>query len=179
MAARRYFEALPRLFREEGAWAAARFAEGGRNRRPPKDEVNAVLSFLYALLVRDCTLAALAVGFDPYVGFLHASRYGKPSLALDLAEEFRPLIGDSVMLSCFNQGEVKAKEFVRRARGVALSPTGRRAVIAAYERRMAQTVTHPVFDYVVSYRRVLELQARLLRAVLLGEATGYRPFTTR
>jgi CRISPR-associated endonuclease Cas1/CRISPR-associated protein Cas4 len=179
MAARRYFGALPRLFREAGSWAATRFAEGGRNRRPPKDEVNAVLSFVYALVVRDCTLAALAVGFDPYVGFLHAPRYGKPSLALDLAEEFRPLIGDSVMLSVFNQGEVHAKDFVRRARGVALSPTGRRAVIAAYERRMSQTVTHPLFGYVISYRRVFELQARLLRAVLLGEAPTYRPFTTR
>lgn len=179
MAARLYFGALPQLFKGAGEWAGARFAEGGRNRRPPKDEVNAVLSFVYALLVRDCNLAALTVGFDPFVGFLHAPHYGRPSLALDLAEEFRPLVGDSVTLSVFNQGEVTEKSFVRRARGVALSPAGRRAVIAAYERRMNQTVTHPTFGYVVSYRRVIELQTRLLRAVLLGEVPAYRAFTTR
>lgn len=179
MAARLYFGALPALFKGAGEWAARRFAEGGRNRRPPRDEVNAVLSFVYALLVRDCNLAAVVVGFDPYVGFLHAPHYGRPSLALDLAEEFRPLVGDSVTLSVFNQGEVTARDFVRRARGVALAPAGRRAVIAAYERRMNQTVTHPLFGYVVSYRRVVELQARLLRAVLMGEAPEYRAFTTR
>jgi len=179
MAARLYFGALPALFKGAGEWAARKFAEGGRNRRPPKDEVNAVLSFVYALLVRDCNLAATIVGFDPFVGFLHAPHYGRPSLALDLAEEFRPLVGDSVTLSVFNQGEVSEKDFVRRARGVALSPAGRRAVIAAYERRMNQTVTHPLFGYVVSYRRVVELQARLLRAVLMGEVPEYRAFTTR
>lgn len=179
MAARHYFGVLPQLLKGAGEWAARRFAEGGRNRRPPKDEVNAVLSFVYALLVRDCNLAAAVVGFDPYVGFLHAPHYGRPSLALDLAEEFRPLVGDSVTLNVFNQGEVAEKDFVRRARGVALSPTGRRAVIAAYERRMNQTVTHPMFGYVVSYRRVVELQARLLRAVLMDEAESYRAFTTR
>ncbi len=179
MAARLYFGALPQLFKGIGEWAGRRFAEGGRNRRPPKDEVNAVLSFVYALLVRDCNLAALVVGFDPYVGFLHAPHYGRPSLALDLAEEFRPLVGDSVTLSVFNQGEVAQKDFVRRARGVALSPTGRRAVIAAYERRMNQSVTHPTFGYSVSYRRVVELQARMLRAAIMGEAAEYRSFTTR
>lgn len=179
VAARLYFGTLPQLLKGSGEWAARRFAEGGRNRRPPKDEVNAVLSFVYALLVRDCNLAAAVVGFDPYVGFLHAPHYGRPSLALDLAEEFRPLVGDSVTLNVFNQGEVAEKDFVRRARGVALSPSGRRAVIAAYERRMNQTVTHPMFGYVVSYRRVVELQARLLRAVLMDEADAYRPFTTR
>lgn len=179
MGARLYFSALPMLLRGQGAWAAGRFAEGGRNRRPPRDEVNAVLSFLYALLVRDATLAAITVGFDPYVGLLHAPHHGRPSLALDLAEEFRPLIADSTMLTVFNQGEVGASDFVRRARGVALSPRGRRVVIAAYERRLAQTITHPLFGYVVSYRRVIELQARLLRAVIVGEAAAYRGFTTR
>lgn len=179
IAARQYFGALPRMLRGNGEWAAALFAESGRNRRPPRDEVNALLSFLYALLVRDCTLAALATGFDPYVGFLHAPRYGRPSLALDLAEEFRPLIADSIAVRSLNQGEVTPASFVRRARGVALVPAGRRAVIKAYERRLSETVTHPIFGYVVSYRRVIELQARLLRAVLLGEVLTYRPFGTR
>lgn len=177
--ARLYFEALPRLLRGAGAWAAPRFADGGRNRRPPKDEVNAVLSFLYALLVRDAAAACAVVGFDPYVGFLHGAHYGRPSLALDLAEEFRPLVADSVAITVLNQGELGPDDFVRRARGVALTPRGRRVVIAGYERRMMQTVTHPQFGYVVSYRRVLELQARLLRAVLLGEAPAYRAFVTR
>jgi CRISP-associated protein Cas1 len=178
-AAREYFAVLPLMLRGDGEWAARRFAANGRNRRPPRDEVNAALSFLYALLVRDCTLASLAVGFDPYVGFLHAPRYGRPSLALDIAEEFRPLIADSVAIRAFNQGEVRGDSFLRRARGVGLTPAGRRAVIRAYERRLQESVTHPVFGYSVSYRRVLELQARLLRAVLLGEAELYRAFTTR
>lgn len=177
--ARDYFGEFPRLLRGSGEWAAPRFAASGRNRRPPKDEVNSLLSFLYALLVRDCTIAALTTGFDPYVGFLHAPRYGRPSLALDLAEEFRPLVADSVAIRVLNQGEVSPDSFVRRARGVALTPAGRRAVIRAYERRLGETVTHPVFEYVVSYRRVIELQARYLRAVLLGEVGTYRPFGTR
>ena len=179
MAARTYFGALPRLLRGAGEWAGAVFAAQGRNRRPPRDEVNAVLSFLYALLVRDATLAVAVVGFDPYRGVLHQPHFGRPSLALDLAEEFRPLVADSVAVQVFNQGEVGRSDFVRRARGVALSPAGRRAVTAAYERRLVSTVTHPVFGYVVSYRRVLELQARMLRAVMLGEAPTYRAFTTR
>ncbi len=179
MAARHYFAEFPRMLRGAGEWAATRFAESGRNRRPPRDEVNALLSFLYALLVRDCTLAALVTGFDPYVGFLHSPRYGRPSLALDLAEEFRPIIADSVAVRALNQGEVLVDSFVRRARGVALTPAGRRAIIRAYERRLGDTVNHPVFGYVVSYRRVIELQARLLRAVVLGEVGVYRPFSTR
>lgn len=179
LAARHYFAEFPRMLRGAGEWASVRFAESGRNRRPPRDEVNALLSFLYALLVRDCTLAAITTGFDPYVGFLHAPHYGRPSLALDLAEEFRPIVADSVAVRALNQGEVTPDSFVRRARGVALTPAGRRAVIRAYERRLGETVTHPVFGYVVSYRRVVELQARLLRAVVLGEARVYRPFSTR
>jgi CRISPR-associated endonuclease Cas1/CRISPR-associated protein Cas4 len=179
MAARVYFGAFPGLFREQGTWAAERFAESGRNRRPPRDEVNAVLSFLYTLLARDCTLAVAVVGFDPYLGFLHQPHYGRPSLGLDLAEEFRPLVADSVAITVINQGEVTPRSFVRRARGVMLTPPARRAVTLAYERRLTQTVRHPLFGYTVSYRRVLELQARLLRAVVLGEIATYRAFTTR
>jgi CRISPR-associated protein Cas1 len=179
MAARRFFGALPRLLKGAGSWAAERFAEDGRTRRPPRDEVNAALSFCYALLTRECTLAALVVGFDPYVGVLHQPHFGRPSMALDLAEEFRPLVADSAVLTMFNQGEVGAADFVRRARGVSLSPAGRRRVIAGFERRLHQSITHPLFGYPVSYRRAIELQARLLRSVLLGEAPAYRAFTTR
>jgi CRISPR-associated protein Cas1 len=179
MAARIFFELMPGLFRGAGLWAGPIFAAQRRNRRPPKDEVNAVLSFLYALLLRESSSAVVRVGFDPYRGFLHQARYGKPSLALDLAEEFRPIVADSVMIRLFNEGELSTGDFVRRARAVALEPSGRRRVIAAFERRLTQTVTHPIMKYTVSYRRVIELQARLLRAVLLGEARTYRPFTTR
>lgn len=179
MAARLYFEALPRLFRGAGAWAGEVFAAHRRNRRPPKDEVNAVLSFLYAMLVREVGTAAVRIGFDPYRGFLHQPHYGRPSLSLDLMEEFRPIVADSVVIRLFNEGELTARDFVRRARAVALQASGRRRVLAAFERRLSQTVTHPLLSYSVSYRRVIELQARLLRAVLTGEAPTYRAFTTR
>jgi CRISPR-associated protein Cas1 len=174
-----YFGAFNRLFRGAGAWAGEVFREQGRNRRPPLDEVNAVLSFLYAVLIKECAVIGQAVGFDIYRGFYHAPKYGRPALALDLCEEFRPLVADSVCLSLFNQGEVGPKDFVRRARGVALLPSARRAVLAGFERRLSQMVRHPVFGYTLSYRRVIELQARLLRAVVLGEIPVYRPFTTR
>ncbi|MFN9576560.1 MAG: CRISPR-associated endonuclease Cas1 [Gemmatimonadota bacterium] len=179
MAARRFFGALPGLLKGAGSWAAARFAEEGRTRRPPRDEVNAALSFCYALLTRECVLASLLVGFDPYLGLLHQPHFGRPSLALDLAEEFRPLVADSAVLTMFNQGELAIGNFVRRARGVMLTSKGRKTVISGFERRLQQSIVHPVFGYPVSYRRAIELQARLVRAVLLGETTTYRAFTTR
>jgi CRISPR-associated endonuclease Cas1/CRISPR-associated protein Cas4 len=179
MAAHDYFGSFARLFRGVGGWAGEVFAAQGRNRRPPRDEVNAVLSFLYALLTKECTVTAQAVGFEVYRGVYHAPKYGRPALGLDLCEEFRPLIADSVCVTLFNQGELGESDFVKRARGVELTPRGRRTVLAGYERRLEQMVTHPVFGYTLSYRRVIELQARLMRAVLLGEIPMYRPFTTR
>ncbi|MCC7053724.1 MAG: CRISPR-associated endonuclease Cas1 [Gemmatimonadaceae bacterium] len=178
-AARTYFAAFPALFRERGAWAGAQFRANGRNRRPPLDPVNAVLSFLYSHLVRECTSAALQAGFDPYVGILHEPHHGRASLALDLMEEFRPLVADSVCITLFNQGELEPSAFHARARGVMLTPKGRRVVLAGFERRLEQFIMHPVFGYQVSYRRLFDLQARMLRAVLLAETAAYRPFTTR
>ena len=178
-AARTYFEAFPRLFRNTGEWAGERFQLNGRNRRPPRDEVNAVLSFLYAMLIREAHVAVSAVGLDPYRGLFHAVRYGKPALALDLCEEFRPIVADSVCITLFNQGELTPTDFIRRARGVALTDPARKSVIRAYERCMARTVRHPLFGYTVSYRRILEVQARLLRAHLLDEVPAYVPFGTR
>lgn len=151
----------------------------GRNRRPPSDPVNALLSFCYAMLVKDCTVALLAAGLDPYVGLYHQPRFGRPALALDLAEEFRPLVGDSVVLTLVNNGEVSASDFVSRAGSVALTNAGRRRVIAAYERRMRTELVHPTFRYRASYRRSLEIQARMLAAVLVGDLVAYRPLTTR
>lgn len=179
VAASLYFGAFDRLFRGAGQWAGDVFRQEGRNRRPPRDEVNAVLSFLYAVLTKECSVITQAVGFDIYRGLYHTPKYGRPALALDLCEEFRPLIADSVCLSLFNQGELAPGDFVKRSRGVALTPAGRRTVLAGFERRMGQMVTHPVFGYTISYRRIVEVQARLLRAVLMGEIPAYRPFTTR
>jgi len=179
MAARLYYSGFPRLFRGAGEWAGAVFAEGGRNRRPPRDEVNAVLSLLYAVLTKECTVRAQAVGFEIYRGFYHAPKYGRPALALDLCEEFRPILADSTCLTLFNQGELTKGDFINRAKGVALTSSGRKTVLAAWERRLGQSVTHPVFGYTIGYRRIVELQARLLRAVVLGEIPAYQPFTTR
>jgi CRISPR-associated protein Cas1 len=150
-----------------------------RNRRPPRDPVNALLSFAYSLLVRDCTIAACAVGFDPYVGFFHQPRFGRPALALDVMEEFRPLIADSVVLTAINNRMLGPSDFVQAGDAVNLSSAGRKRFLFAYEKRMSDTITHPVFDYKVSYRRALELQFRLLARTLTGEIERYVPFTTR
>ncbi len=150
-----------------------------RNRRPPKDPVNALLSLGYSLLARDCTVAALAVGFDPYIGLYHQPRYGRPALALDVMEEFRPLIADSAVLTAINTRMLAPTDFVRAGDAVNLTPTGRKRFFQAYEKRMSDTVTHPLFDYKVSYRRAIELQFRLLARTLTGEIERYLPFTTR
>jgi CRISPR-associated protein Cas1 len=174
MAAKEYFAGFARLLH-----GGEEFNIEGRNRRPPRDPVNSLLSFVYALLVKEWTLSLYATGFDPLLGFYHRPRYGRPSLALDLAEEFRPLVADSTVLTLVNNGEVTPSSFVRRAGAVALTDAGRRAVLAAFERRMDTLVTHPLFGYRISYRRILEVQARLLSRVLLGEIAEYPSFCTR
>ena len=173
-AARLYFAGLAQLFKGH-----LDFQFDGRNRRPPRDPVNAMLSFVYAMLTKELTVTVMACGFDPMLGFFHRPRYGRPSLALDLAEEFRPLIADSVVLTLINNGEVAPADFIRRAGGVALTKAGRRAVIAAFERRMDSLVTHPIFGYRISYRRILEVQTRLLARCVLGEIEQYPNFCTR
>jgi CRISPR-associated protein Cas1 len=150
-----------------------------RNRRPPRDAVNALLSLAYSLLARDCTIAAHAVGLDPYIGFYHRPRFGRPALALDLMEEFRPIVADSVVITTINNRQIEPGDFVRAGDAVNLSPAGRKKFLMAYERRMAASIVHPVFDYQVSYRRGLELQARLLGKALTGEIEAYTPFLVR
>lgn len=150
-----------------------------RTRRPPTDPVNALLSLAYSLLSKDCTIAAHAVGFDPYVGFYHQPRFGRPALALDLMEEFRPLIAESTVLTAVNNRMITPGHFVKAGDAVNLTPTGRRVFFQAYEQRMNTLITHPVFDYKVSYRRVLELQARILARHLTGEISDYVPMVTR
>jgi CRISPR-associated protein Cas1 len=178
-AARLYFESFSTMIRSELRLPGAAFDFNGRNRRPPKDAVNCLLSFGYALLTKDLTTVAYTVGFDPYLGFYHRPRFGRPALALDLTEEFRPLVAESLVLTLINNGEIHGSDFVVRAGGVALTDDGRRTVVAAYERRLDAEVTHPVFGYKISYRRVLEVQCRLLGAVLLGEIPEYSAFVTR
>lgn len=162
-----------------GAQTAFSFDFKTRNRRPPRDPVNALLSLAYSLLARDCTVAALAVGFDPYVGLYHQPRHGRPALALDLMEEFRPLVADSAVLTAINTRMLGPGDFVQAGEAVNLTPTGRKRFFQAYEKRMGDTVTHPLFDYKVSYRRAIELQFRLLARTLTGEIERYLPFTTR
>lgn len=176
-AARLYFEAFPSLLRTDGLPGPA--FTGLRNRRPPTDAVNCLLSFCYALLAKEMLAACLVVGFDPYLGLFHRPRFGRPALALDLAEEFRPLLADSCVLTLINNREIGASDFVTRAGAVSLTPDGRRTVLRAWERRMTTTVRHPVFGYSVSYRRAIELQARILAAHLAGELPAYEPLVTR
>ena len=174
-AARTYFSEFRGMIKNE----SLEFDFRGRNRRPPRDTVNAVLSFLYAVLIKQATITALTVGFDPYLGFYHQPRYGRQALTLDLVEEFRTLIADSVCLTLINNGELGPEHFITRGDATALTQNGRRRVIEAYERRMDTLVTHPLFGYPVSYRRVLEMQARLLSRHLLGELPAYPVFRTR
>ncbi|MGE0129718.1 MAG: CRISPR-associated endonuclease Cas1 [Blastocatellales bacterium] len=178
-AAREYFGNLARMFKtsEDGVAPVFEFTE--RNRRPPRDPVNALLSFLYSMLAKDMLVTLVSVGFDPYLGFYHQPKYGRPALALDLMEEFRPLVADSAAVGMINNGELRKSDFVERAGAVALTDSGRRRVIEAYERRMDTIVTHPKFGYAISYRRVFEVQARLLGRFLTGEIESYPPFCTR
>lgn len=141
--------------------------------------MNALLSLAYSVLAKDMTIACYAVGFDPYMGFYHQPRFGRPALALDLMEPFRPLIADSVVLNAINTRMVTARDFVQAGPGVALTQNGRKAFFRAYELRMDTLVTHPLFEYRVSYRRLLEIQARLLARVLDGEIGEYPVFVTR
>ncbi len=150
-----------------------------RNRRPPRDAVNALLSFAYSLLAKDCTIACYAVGFDPMMGFYHQPRFGRPALALDLMEPFRPLIAESTVLSAINNRMVRPKDFLAAGPAVSLTVAGRKGLLHAYELRMDTMVTHPIFDYRVSYRRLLEIQARLLARFLQNEIGTYPVFVTR
>ena len=174
MAAKRYFDAYGDML-----GIATGFEVTGRNRRPPTDPVNAMLSFGYAMLSKEALAAAIAVGFEPGLGFYHRLRPGRPSLALDLMEEFRPLIVDSTVLTMINTREIRASDFDRRGRAVVLTPEGRRTFIGAIERRLRSTIAHPTFGYQVTYRRALNVQARLLARTIQGDIPAYPAFVTR
>ncbi|MCC7010121.1 MAG: CRISPR-associated endonuclease Cas1 [Acidobacteria bacterium] len=177
-AARLYFQHFGGMIKVgNGGVEPLRFEH--RNRRPPRDPVNALLSLAYSLLTKDLTIVCTSVGLDPYWGFFHQPRFGRAALALDLMEMFRPLVADSAVLTALNTGMVQANDFVRAGPAVSLTPGGRKGLLRAYEQRMDALVTHPVFDYRVSYRRVLEIQARLLARFICGEIDRYPTFETR
>ncbi len=185
-AARIYFELFPGMIKvgdpqDDPGAARAEFSFdfAHRNRRPPKDPVNALLSLAYSVLAKDLTIVCHAVGFDPFLGFYHQPRFGRAPLPLDLMEPFRPLIADSAVLSAINTRMVTPRDFVRVGDSVALKPDGRKAFFRAYEQRMDTLVTHPLFSYRLNYRRMLELQTRLLARVLTGEIGAYPVFVTR
>ena len=178
-AARLYFGEFGGMLKVENEAEQPAFDLDGRNRRPPRDPVNALLSLAYAFLARDLTHVCQAIGFDPFIGFYHQPRFGRPALALDLMEGFRPLIADSAVLSAINTRMVSPDDFIQVGRAVSLSSQGRTGLIRAYEQRIDTLVTHPLFGYRVSYRRVLEIQARLLARFVSGELAAYQGFETR
>lgn len=175
-AARTYFGAFPDML---GGKLSEHFEMDGRNRRPPRDPINALLSLAYSLLTKELAHTLASAGLDPLLGFYHQPRFGRPALALDLMEEFRPLIADSTVLQAVNNGVVGPNDFLIHPTGTSLKTPARRRFMLAYERRMDQLVTHPVFGYRISYRRVLEVQARLFARFLLGEIPNYPEFRTR
>ena len=181
-AARQYFGCLTLLVRSD---ARPHFAMDGRNRRPPRDRINALLSFLYAMWMNDCRSAIEAAGLDPQLGFLHALRPGRAALALDLMEEFRPY-ADRLALSLINREQLNAASFVLREGGaVALTPEARKAVVVAYQLRKQEDITHPLLAQTLPLGLVPLVQARLLARAVRGETAadgsdaGYLPFTPR
>jgi CRISPR-associated protein Cas1 len=171
-AARVYFEVFGAMIRAE----RAELAPKGRTRRPPKDRGNALLSFAYALLLADCAAALTSAGLDPNVGYLHADRPGKPSLALDLMEEFRPLLADRMVLTLVNRRQVAPADFsVREGGAVEMSDRARRAVITAWQERKQETVVHPLLGSAIRIGLFPFVQARVLARAIRGEMESYTP----
>jgi CRISPR-associated protein Cas1 len=170
--ARVYFAAFPSMIRHERELMAPQ----GRTRRPPLDRGNAMLSFAYALLLADCAAALAGVGLDPNVGFLHADRPGKPSLALDLMEEFRPLLADRLVLALLNRRQVSPKDFqIREGGAVEMSAETRKLVVASWQERKQEIVTHPLLGRSSRVGLLPHLQARILARVIRGEMEEYVP----
>ena len=166
-AARGYFAALNLIVKPQ---ARADFALDGRTRRPPLDRFNALLSFLYSMLMNDCRSAVEAVGLDPQLGFLHAVRPGRAALALDIQEEFRSVLADRFALTLINRGQIAARDFdLREGGAVMLNEQGRRAVVTAWQERKQEEVTHPVLEAKVPIAVLPLLQARQLARTLRGE----------
>ena len=173
-AARGYFAALNLVVKPQ---ARAHFALNGRTRRPPLDRLNALLSFLYSMLMNDCRSALETVGLDPQLGFLHAVRPGRAALALDLQEEFRATLADRLALTLINRGQLGPGDFDEREGGaVMLNDRGRRTVITAWQERKQEQVTHPLLGMKLPIGVVPFVQARLMARTVRGEMTGYLPY---
>lgn len=175
-AARQYFSALNTLVR---ASARGSFRMDGRSRRPPRDRVNALLSFVYSLLMNDCRSAVEACGLDPQIGFLHVVRPGRAALALDLMEEFRAF-ADRLVLSLINRGQIGPDDFVEREGGVVLlEGDARKTVLVAYQERKQESLTHPLLSESVAFGLLPHIQARLLARTLRGDTPEYLPYLVR
>jgi CRISP-associated protein Cas1 len=172
-AARVYFAAFSALVRQN----REHFEFVARSKRPPRDPINALISFIYALLTGDCVAALEGVGLDPQIGYLHALRPGRPALALDLIEEFRSYIGDRLALTLINRSQITHKDFDERAGGAcSLNEAGRKTVLVEYQTRKQQELTHPVTDTSMKLGLVPHIQARLLARHLRGDLEHYPPF---
>jgi len=172
-AAALYFDGFQTMLRPAGVQF------DGRTRRPARDPVNAALNYSYALLLGDCIRALRSCGLDPHIGFLHSSSRNKPALALDLLEEFRAPVADSTVIRAFNNGELTLDDFRAPLGTSALTERGRKALITSYERRVLGEMTHPTFGYKVTWRRAMEIQARLILGVLDGSQPSYIGIRTR
>lgn len=174
--ARSYFGAFDCMIRHD----RSSFKMDGRNRRPPRDPLNALLSFLYTLLLTDCIGALEGVGLDPQVGYLHSLRPGRPSLALDLMEELRPILSDRLALTLINRRQLTAGHFVERPGGsVLLGDDGRKTVLVAYQKRKQEEIIHPLLERKIPFGLVPHVQARLLARFLRGDVESYVPFIYR
>ncbi|SRR5579883_2048687 len=171
LAAKEYFACWDALLKEPWSFP-------GRNRRPPTDPVNSLLSFAYGLLRVQVTAGVHITGLDPYIGYLHEVHHGQPAMVLDLMEEFRPLVADSLVLSVLNNREIQPEDFTESLGAFRLSDNGRKKFLQAFERKMNDEFKHPVFEYRCSYRRAIELQARLLSRHLQEEVV-YQPLILR
>jgi CRISPR-associated protein Cas1 len=156
------------------------FQLSGRTRRPPQDPVNSMLSFLYSMLANDVRSACEATGLDAAVGFLHRDRPGRPSLALDLMEEFRPVLVDRLVLSLINRGQVKRSDFIEDpGNGIRMNEATRKLIVSSYQKRKQESVTHPFLNEKMTLGLVPHIQARLLARHLRGESDAYAPFAWR
>lgn len=175
-AARQYFAALTHLVRMPVREA---FRMDGRTRRPPRDRINALLSFIYSLLMNDCRSALESVGLDPQIGFLHVVRPGRAALALDLMEEFRAF-ADRLALSLVNRGQLNEGDFVEREGGaVLLEGDARKTVLVAYQERKQESIAHPLLAESVPFGLIPHIQARLLARTLRGDMPDYLPYLVR
>lgn len=175
-AAKAYFAAFKCMVRGD----RTAFAMTERSRRPPRDPINAMLSFVYTLLVNECIAACESVGLDPQVGFLHALRPGRPALALDLMEELRAPIADRLVLTLINRGQIKPDDFIDRpGGGIHLVEDARKTLLAAYQKRKQEEISHLIIGSKVPYGLIAHVQARLLARYLRGDVPSYQPFIQR